>query len=78
MWRTEPNFTKQKLATVKIPTTVSDGEYDEIIKLDHTKELARAIPGARLAIQPEVSHFAMLQNAAQFNKALVDFLTTQN
>ena len=74
MWRTEPNFTKQKLATLKIPTTVSDGEYDEIIKRDHTKELARAILGARLVIQPEVSHFAMLQNPAQFNKALIDFL----
>jgi pimeloyl-ACP methyl ester carboxylesterase len=75
MWRTEPHFTTQKLATVTLPTTISDGEYDEIIKHDHTERMALAIPGARLVIQPRVSHFAMLQNPAQFNEAITEFLT---
>jgi pimeloyl-ACP methyl ester carboxylesterase len=75
MWRTEPHLTNKKLATVTQPTTISVGEYDEIIKRDHTERLALAIPGARLVMQPAVSHFAMLQNPAQFNKAVVEFLT---
>jgi pimeloyl-ACP methyl ester carboxylesterase len=75
MWQAEPNFSKEKLASVKPPTTISDGEHDEIIKRDHTEHIAAAIPGARLVIQPEVSHFAMLQNPAQFNKSLIEFLT---
>jgi pimeloyl-ACP methyl ester carboxylesterase len=75
MWRAEPNFTKQQLAAVNLPTTISDGEYDEIIKRDHTEMLAHAIRDARLVIQPGVSHFAMLQNPAQFNSVLIDFLT---
>jgi len=78
MWRNEPNFTTQKLHTVTVPTTISDGDYDEIVKRDHTEQLANAIPGARLVIQRAVSHFAMLQDPDQFNKALIDFLSGQN
>jgi pimeloyl-ACP methyl ester carboxylesterase len=75
MWRMEPNFTKQKLASLEVPTTISDGDHDEIIKLEHTKRMASEIPRAQLVIQHQVSHFAMLQNPSQFNKAVIDFLT---
>ncbi len=78
MWRTEPHFTNQRLATVKQPTTISVGEYDEIIKREHTERMASSIPGARLVLQRGVSHFAMLQNPAQFNEAITEFLTVQN
>jgi pimeloyl-ACP methyl ester carboxylesterase len=74
MWRTEPNFTKRNLAAVKTATTIADGEYDEIIRLDHTERMALAIPHARLLILPHVSHFAMLQDPDQFNQALAAFL----
>jgi pimeloyl-ACP methyl ester carboxylesterase len=76
MWRREPNFTMQNLAAVTATTTISDGEYDEIIKRDHAELMARAIPGARLVILPEVSHFAILQSPAKFNQSLTEFLTT--
>jgi pimeloyl-ACP methyl ester carboxylesterase len=78
MWRTEPNFTKQQLGQANLPTAISDGEYDEIIKRDHTEMMARAIRDARLLIQPGVSHFAMLQNPAEFNAAMMEFLTATN
>jgi pimeloyl-ACP methyl ester carboxylesterase len=77
MWRTQPAFTKQKLASIKSPTAVSDGEYDEIIKREHTEQMCAQIPGARLLIQPAVSHFAMLQDAPQFNRVLMEFLTAE-
>jgi pimeloyl-ACP methyl ester carboxylesterase len=73
MWRREPNFTTHDLQTVRSPTIISDGEFDEIIKRNHTERLASAIPGARLVIQPAVSHFAMLQNPSQFNMVLRTF-----
>jgi len=75
MWRMEPNLTKQKLGSLNVPTTISDGEHDEIINLEHTKQIANEIPRAQLAVQRGVSHFAMLQNPIQFNKLLIDFLT---
>jgi pimeloyl-ACP methyl ester carboxylesterase len=74
MWRTEPNFTRPMLAAVKVPTAISAGEYDEIIRREHTEQMARDIPGARLLIQPAVSHFAMLQNAPRFNRTVIEFL----
>ena len=62
---------------VRVPTLISLGEYDEIIRPDDNERLADAIPGARLVIQQAVSHFAMLQNPEQFNNAVVEFLTTK-
>ena len=75
MWRTEPNFTRRDLAAIKAPTTISDGEHDEIIRRDHTEAIARGIPNARLVMLPGVSHFAMLQDPGQFNRALTAFLS---
>jgi pimeloyl-ACP methyl ester carboxylesterase len=78
MWRTQPSFTKEQLATIKSPTVIADGEYDEIIKREHTEQISRQIPNARLLIQPAVSHFAMLQNPTQFNQAVMEFLSAAN
>jgi pimeloyl-ACP methyl ester carboxylesterase len=76
MWRTQPEFTKQMLASIKVPAAVSDGEYDELILREETERMAREIPSARLIILPDVSHFAMLQNPAQFTAVLTKFLTS--
>jgi pimeloyl-ACP methyl ester carboxylesterase len=75
MWRSQPSFSKEQLARIAAPTAVADGEYDEIIKPEHTRAMSRQIPGARLVMLPRVSHFAMLQDPVQFNAALLDFLT---
>jgi pimeloyl-ACP methyl ester carboxylesterase len=75
MWRTEPRFSAQQMAAVKAPTTIVDGEHDEIIRREHTALMSRQIPGARLVMLPRVSHFAMLQDPGEFNRALLDFLT---
>ena len=57
-----------------MPTVIADGEYDEAIKQSHDRYMADTIPGARLRYLPNVSHFAMLQNPAEFNAAVLDFL----
>ena len=74
MWLTEPNFTGAQLRSVRVPTTIADGEYEEIIKPEDTRYLAATIPHARLVILPDVSHFAILQDPAAFNVAVLDFL----
>jgi pimeloyl-ACP methyl ester carboxylesterase len=74
MWDTEPNYTAADLARIATPVAIVDGDHDEAIKRDHTEYLARSIPGARLVILPGVSHFAMLQDPAQFNAAVLLFL----
>jgi pimeloyl-ACP methyl ester carboxylesterase len=74
MWDTEPNYTAADLARIATPVAIVDGDHDEAIKREHTEYLARSIPGARLVILPGVSHFAMLQDPAQFNAAVLLFL----
>lgn len=74
MWRSSPNFSSKDLGKVMVPTTISDGVYDEIIAPEHVKEIADKIPGCRLVMQDEVSHFAMLQDPLQFNRALSEFI----
>jgi pimeloyl-ACP methyl ester carboxylesterase len=74
MWETLPAFTRPELASIKVPTTIADGEYDEAIMRTHAEYMAQAIPGARLVILPDVSHFAMLQDPHAFNAAVLRFL----
>jgi pimeloyl-ACP methyl ester carboxylesterase len=74
MWRTGPNYAWDRVRGIRVPTTVSDGEYDEYIRPEHTRSIAAAIPGARLLIQPGVSHFAMLQQPHAFAAEVLEFL----
>jgi pimeloyl-ACP methyl ester carboxylesterase len=74
MWETEPNWTDAQLKTIKAPVLVVDGDHDEAIKRDHTEYIAATIPGARLLIVPNTSHFAFLQDPTRFNAAMLQFL----
>jgi pimeloyl-ACP methyl ester carboxylesterase len=74
MWDSEPNWSDTQLRAIRTPVWVVDGEHDEAIKLEHTVYIAATIPGARLVILPDVSHFAMLQDPATFNDAILSFL----
>jgi len=74
VWRDPKLFTKEQLRSIQAPTVVADGDHDEIIALDQVKEMATLIPNARLVVFENASHFALWQDPAAFNAALVDFL----
>jgi len=74
MWATQPDYKPEQLAKITVPTMIADGEHDEGIKREHTEELAKLIPGAKLAILPGVSHFAFWQKPELFNQTALDFL----
>ena len=74
MWETEPHYTAADLATIRVPVAIVDGDHDEAIKAEHTAYLARSIPGAKLVWLKDTSHFAMMQDPAGFNAALLAFL----
>jgi pimeloyl-ACP methyl ester carboxylesterase len=74
MWDTQPHWTKEQLGQIRIPTAIVLGDHDEGIKRDHTEYMASAIPGAKLIILKNVSHFAMLQNPEGYTDAIVSFL----
>jgi pimeloyl-ACP methyl ester carboxylesterase len=74
MWAHEPDFTRAELGGIAIPVAVADGAHDEAIKCSDTEFLARSIPRGTLIILPDVSHFGMLQNPAEFASAAIAFL----
>ena len=74
MWETEPNWTDAQLKTIRSSVLVVDGDHDEAIKRAHTEYIAATIPGAKLVILPDTSHFAFLQNPTLFNASVLHFL----
>lgn len=75
MWASEPNFTKTKLQGIQVPVWIVDGDRDEAVKRSDTEYMASTIPNAGLLIEPNVSHFAFLQDPQQFNADVLHFLT---
>lgn len=74
MWATEPNFTAEQLRSIHTPTMLADGEHDEALRPEHLRYLGATIPGARLQFLAGASHFAMLQDPAAFDAAVLAFL----
>ena len=75
MQRTQPNYSAQDLAAIRVPVVIVHSEHDEFIKQEHAEYLARSIPGAEFVYLAGVSHFAPLQRPELFNAAVLAFLT---
>lgn len=73
LWRTQPNFTPGELHSIHAATLVAAGEHD-LVRREHTEQLARSIPGARLWIVPGASHGAMLEQPELVNRTVLEFL----
>ncbi len=46
MQRTQPDYSVQDLAGIRVPVLIAQGEGEEFIKRDHAEHLAKSIPGA--------------------------------
>ncbi|WP_080239168.1 alpha/beta fold hydrolase [Spirosoma rigui] len=66
----QPSTSRAKLAKIRIPLLVINGEQD--LDNGNPKELADAVPGARLVMVPGTHGGAMV--TPEFAKAVVDFL----
>lgn len=51
--------TRERLATLKIPTLILWGEEDNLIPVDSAKWFAKAIAGSKLILYPKVGHIPM-------------------
>lgn len=68
----EPHIPPEALSAIRCPTLVVAGERD-MIREDHTRQIAAAIPGAKLALLPG-DHFVAHENSEAFNRAVLGFL----
>ncbi|TCU18415.1 alpha/beta fold hydrolase [Rhizobium sullae] len=72
MWMSEPAWTAADLGKIAVPVTLAIGDHDEAIKFEHTERMAKEIPGAKLVILKDASHFAMLQDPEGYNAMIRD------
>ena len=69
---TQPNLEPAQLGDLTMPVLVVAGE-DDVIREEHTRLIADAIPGSRLAILPG-DHYVARRNPQAFNPLVLDFL----
>ncbi|WP_349437666.1 alpha/beta hydrolase [Pararhizobium sp. A13] len=74
MWASQPNWSDNDLKKITTPTAIVLGDHDEAISRKHTDYLAKTIPGAKLMILENTSHFAMLQDPEGYNKTVREFI----
>ena len=68
----EPHISPAELEELTMPTLVIAGTRD-MIREEHTRLIARSIPGARLVLLPG-NHFIAKENPAAFNRAVWEFI----
>jgi pimeloyl-ACP methyl ester carboxylesterase len=73
MWRTQPQYTLNDLGHIKAPTLVMAGEYD-LIKREHTDQLAKAIPGSQESIIAGATHGVPIEKPDIVNREILHFL----
>jgi pimeloyl-ACP methyl ester carboxylesterase len=73
MLRTQPQYTVSDLGRIKVPTLVMAGEHD-LIKREHTDQLAKSIPGSQESIIAGASHAAPLEKPEIVNAKILSFL----
>ena len=76
MARREPDIPPADLARIEAPTLVMAGD-DDVVLLEHTLSLYRAIPGSELAVVPGTSHVLVLEKPQLVNKLITDFIENE-
>ena len=74
LWLTQPHYTLGELHSIACPTLVAVGDHD-LPRLEHTIELAAAIPGAQLCVIPGATHAVLYERAELADEIVRQFLT---
>jgi 3-oxoadipate enol-lactonase len=65
---------REGLRALDLPTHVIGSDYDMLVPIWKSRELAELIPGAKLTVLPAAPHGANVERAEEFNKAVLDFI----
>jgi pimeloyl-ACP methyl ester carboxylesterase len=66
--------TRDRLASLTMPTHVIGGERDILVPVWKSREIAERIPGAKLTVLANAPHGLSLERAEEFNAAVLDFI----
>jgi 3-oxoadipate enol-lactonase len=64
----------KRLDSIRVPSLFVVGANDVAAAPDTMRDVAGRVPGAALAVIPDASHLANIENAAAFNDAVLGFL----
>ena len=67
---------RAELPAITCPVLVACGEADQITPPEHAREMAAAIPGARLEIVPGAGHMLTMEQPARVAKLLQAWLAS--
>jgi len=71
------SLTEAQVRSVKAPTLVVWGKYDELANPAGADRLEQAIPGSRKVIIDNCGHMPQLEKAEEFNRLIREFLSTR-
>lgn len=77
MWGTQPHYSLNDLGQIKAPTLIMAGEYD-LIKREHTDQLAKAIPGSQESIIAGATHAVPIEKPEIVDSEILNFLDAPN
>lgn len=62
------------LADISVPTLIVHGEEDQVIPKSEAEAMAAAIPGSQLHLIAKAGHLPNLEQPAEFNRVVAEFL----
>jgi 3-oxoadipate enol-lactonase len=62
------------LPSVKVPTLILVGEHDATTPPEASRSMHAMIPGSELHIIPDAAHMSPLENPAEVNRRMLEFL----
>jgi 3-oxoadipate enol-lactonase len=65
---------REGLAGLTMPTHVIGGEYDVLVPVWKSREIASLVPGSKLTILPSAAHGLSVERAEEFNAAVLEFI----
>jgi pimeloyl-ACP methyl ester carboxylesterase len=69
---------RERLRSLDLPTHVIGGEYDILVPVWKSRELAELIPGAKLTVLPRAPHGANVERAEEFNSSVLGFFAERS
>ena len=66
--------TRDRLPSLTMPVHVIGGEYDVLVPVWKSREIAGLIPGARLTVVDGAPHGLTVEQAELFNRGVLDFI----
>jgi pimeloyl-ACP methyl ester carboxylesterase len=76
MTQREPHIQVGELARISSPTLVVVGD-DDMVSIEHSVKLFRAIPNSQLAVVPGTSHAVAMEKPELLNRIVLDFLENE-